>query len=149
MRARSIMDSYFAETGGQEFESEVVGILSDFAKREWGISAVKFSSEQQDRFEGTDVYVLGVPIDVTLDFERKNKTRRLQSLELDGVTIDLGVRFGNGRANFDTPVLVIGAESALGINKGNMWYALDVIKSNILNILDLGMDGYFQAAEVA
>ena len=92
-------DNYFFEASGHEFESGVVDIVSAFAKREWGKSAVKYSTEQQDRFEGTDMFVLGVPIDVTLAFERKNKTRKLETLELDGVTIDLGVRYGNGKAN--------------------------------------------------
>jgi len=141
-----VQDSYFFEAGGYEFESDVVAVVSAFAKNEWGNNAVKFSTVQQDRFEGTDLYVLGVPIDVTLAFEKKNKTRRLGKLKLDGVTIDLGIRFGNGRANFKTPVLVIGAETALGITKANMWYVLDVIKSNILKILDLGMDKYLLAA---
>ena len=88
-----------------------------------------------------------MPIDVTLAFDKKNKTRRLETLELDGVTIDLGIRFGNGKAQFKTPVLVIGAETALGITKSNMWITLEIIKSNILKILDLGMDKYFLAAE--
>ena len=143
----SIRNNYFFEAGGHEFESGVVDVLSAFAKREWGSSAVKFSTTQQDRYEGTDLFVLGVPIDVTLAFDKKNKTRRLETLELDGVTIDLGIRFGNGKAQFKTPVLVIGAETALGITKTNMWITLEIIKSNILKILDLGMDKYFLAAE--
>jgi len=142
-----VQDSYFFEAGGYEFESDVVSVVSSFAKREWGNNAVKFSTMQQDRYEGTDLFVLGVPIDITLDFERKNKTRRLGKLELDGVIIDIGIRFGNNRANFKTPVLVIGAETALGITKSNTWYVLDVIKSNVLKILDLGMDKYWLATE--
>jgi len=142
-----VQDSYFFESGGYEFESGVVGVVSAFAKREWGNDAVKYSTVQQDRYEGTDLFVLGVPIDITLAFEKKNKTRRLETLELEGVTIDLGIRYGNGKAKFKTPVLVIGAETALGITKRNMWYVLDVIKSNVLKILNLGMDKYLLAAE--
>jgi hypothetical protein len=144
---RTTRDNYFFESGGYEFESSVAEMVSSFAKREWGSGSVKFSTVQQDRYEGTDLYVLGVPIDITLAFERKNKTRRLDTLVLDGVTIELGIRIGNGKARFNTPVLVIGAETALGINKSNMWITLDVIKSNILKILDLGMDKYFLAPE--
>ena len=140
-------ERYFFEAGGYEFESEMADYLTLFARREWGSSAVKFSTARQDRFEGTDIFVLGIPIDITLDFAGKNKTKRLGTLELDGVTIDLGVRFGNGRAKFKTPVLVIGAETALGITKQNMWITLDIIKSNISQILDLGMDSYFQVVE--
>jgi len=88
-----------------------------------------------------------VPIDFTLAFDKKNKTRRLGSMEFDGVTIDFGIRFGNGKSNFQTPVLVIGAETVLGITKNNMYIALDTIKSNIFTILNQGMDDYFLAAE--
>ena len=143
----SISNHYFFESGGFEFEADIVDIVSNFAKREWGATAVKFSTERQDRFEGTDLFVLDVPIDVTLAFSEKNKTRRLGNLSFDGVTIDFGLRMGNGRANFKTPVLVIGAETALGITKENMWVVLDTIKSNIFDILDIGMDKYLDAVE--
>jgi len=45
------------------------------------------------------------------------------------------------------PVLVIGAATAIGITKANMWCALDIIKSNIHKILNTGMDEYFLATE--
>jgi hypothetical protein len=144
----NIRNNYFFEAGGLEFESEIVDIVSSFAKREWGIGAVKFSTVLQDRYEGTDIFILGVPIDVTLAFSRKNKTRRLGELMLDGVTVDFGVRFGNHKANFKTPVLVIGAGTAIGITKNNMWVALETIKANVQEILNTGMDGYFLATEV-
>jgi hypothetical protein len=143
----SIKNQYFFEADGHEFESGVVDIVSSFAKREWGIGAVKFSTMQQDRYEGTDVFVLGVPIDITLDFEKKNKTRRLGALTLNGVTIDFGVRIGNGKAIFKMPVLVIGAETAVGITRSNMWVVLDTIKSHVQEILNKGMDEYFLATE--
>lgn len=66
---------------------------------------------------------------------------------MDGVTIDFGVRFGNNKATFKTPVLVIGADSALGITRSNMWIALETIKDNIQKILNTGMDAYFFAIE--
>ena len=142
-----IRNSYFFEAGGLEFESEMVDIVSSFAKREWGIGAVKFSTAQQDRFEGTDLFVLGVPIDVTLAFAKKNRTRKLGALAINGVTIDFGVRYGNHKSTFKMPVLVIGAESAVGITKSNMWVALDTIKTNIQKILNQGMDEYFLETE--
>jgi hypothetical protein len=138
---------YFFENGGYKFESEMVDILSDSAKHLWGDKSVKFSTKQQDRFEGTDLFVLGVPMDITLAFDKKNKTRRLGTISMDGITINFGVRFGNGKANFKTPVLVMGAEAASGITNNNMWVALDTIKSNIREILDVGMDKYLLATE--
>jgi hypothetical protein len=138
---------YFFDAGGHEFESGVVDIVSSFAKHEWGIGAVKFSTVQQDRHEGTDLFVLGIPIDITLAFEQKDKTRKLGALSFNGVTIDFGVRFGNRKAKFKIPVLVIGAETALGISMSNMWVALDTIKFNIHKILNVGMDKYLLATE--
>jgi hypothetical protein len=82
-----------------------------------------------------------------LAFEKKNKTRKLGALTLNGVTIDFGVRFGNGKADFNLPVLVIGAETAVGITKSNMWVALDTVKSHVREILNKGMDEYFIATE--
>ena len=143
----NINNRYFFESGGHTFESEIVDIVSTFSKRIWGNNAIRFSTEYQDKYEGTDVFVLGVPIDVTIDFNKKNKTRRLGELALDGTTISFGVRFGNGKATFKTPVLVVGAETAVGITNGNMWIALDTIKSNIQEILNTGMDNYFLATE--
>lgn len=143
----NISNRYFFETGGHAFESEIVDIVSVFAKRIWGSTAVKFSTEQQDRYEGTDVFVLGVPVDVTLAFDKKNRTRKLGELTLNGVTITFGVRFGNRKATFKTPVLVVGAETAIGISNSNMWIVLDTIKANIQEILDTGMDNYFLATE--
>ena len=140
----SIRENYYFESSGYEFESEMAEFITSFAKREWGNSAIKFSTENQDRYEGTDMFLLGVPLDITLDFESKNKTKLLDTLVIDGVTIDLGVRFGNGKVDFQIPVLVIGAATALGIAKHNMYIVLDAIKSNILKILDMGMDRYFQ-----
>ena len=135
--------NYFFETGGQGFELEMADIVSLHARREWGAKAVRFGTQYQDKFEGTDFFVLGVPIDVTLAFEKKNKTRKLGSMNLDGLTIDFGIRFGNRKANFKTPVLVIGAHTAIGITMNNMWIALDTIKRNIHEILNIGMDKYF------
>lgn len=140
-------NKFFFETGSREFEYGIVDVVSTFAEREWGTGAVKISTAHQDRYEGTDLYVLGVPIDVTLAFDRKNKTRKLGAINLDGITIDFGIRFGNRKANFKIPVLVIGAETSLGITLNNMWVVLDIIKSNIQEILNIGMDKYLLATE--
>ena len=64
-------NSYFFEAGDHEFESEVVDVVSTFAKREWGASSVQFSTANQDRYEGTDLFVLGIPTDITLAFEKR------------------------------------------------------------------------------
>ena len=147
MYTRKTGDRYYFDTDGFEFESEIVDIVSRFAKRAWGNDTIKFATTQQDRYEGTDLFVLGIPTDFTLAFADKNKTRKLGDMVLDGVTVDFGVRFGNGKSVFQTPVLVMGVKTALGITRTNMWVALEAIKSNIQEILDTGMDKYFDATE--
>ena len=139
--------NYFFDADGYEFEDKIVDIVSVFAKRSWGNKAVKFSTTQQDRYEGTDLFVLGIPTDITLTFATKNKTRNLGRLVLDGVTVDFGIRFGNGKAMFQTPVLVIGAKRADGISKKNMWVVLDTIKTYVHEILDTGMGKYYDAVD--
>ena len=143
----SISERHFFEAGGYEFESEMIDIVSTFANKLWGDGSVKFSTTQQDRYEGTDLFVLGIPTDITFAFDEKNKTRKLGELNLDGVTVDYGIRFGNGKVKFKTPVLVIGAKTALGISKSNMWYTLGTIKEHLLEILETVMDGYLDEAE--
>jgi len=138
---------YFFETIGYEFETGMVDVVSSFAKKEWGIGAVKFNAVRQDHYESTDMFVLGIPIDVTLAFEKKSKTRRLGSLMLDGVTIEYGVRFGNSKAAFNVPVLVIGAATAIGITKSNVWHVMNTIKSYLHEILDTSMDHYLLATQ--
>ena len=141
------MNSIFRFSCGMEFESILLDTMYSFARKEWGISSVKFSTERQDKFEGTDITLLGVPIDITLAFDKKKKTRNLGNVNKDGVTISFGVRFGNAKANFSMPVLVIGAETAFETTKENMWVMLDTIKTHIKEILDIGMDKYFLATE--
>lgn len=137
---------YFFETTGLEFETEIIDKISLFSLKEWGVGAFKMSTLAEDRFEGADCFVLGIPIDITLAYEQKKRMKRLNcQLIFDGITVEFGVRFGNSQVQFDTPVLVIGVGSSLGVNKGNMWYALDMIKTNLKQILDTGMDAYFEA----
>lgn len=142
-----VYNHYYFDAGGHEFEAGIIDIVSAFARRAWGDRAVKFSTGRQDRYEGTDIFVLGIPIDITLAFAAKNMTRKLSGLEYNGVTLDFGIRVGNGKAKFKTPVLVIGAETAIGITKSNMWAVLDTIKSHIQEILDTGMDQYLLATD--
>ncbi|MCL2841619.1 MAG: hypothetical protein FWE05_12705 [Defluviitaleaceae bacterium] len=138
---------YFFESAGLEFESLMVDVITKMSKREWGAKSITFSTTKQDRFEGTDIFVLGVPMDITLAFSKKNRMKKLGSMVFDGVTVEFGLRFGNAKANFKTPVLVIGVETAIGITKSNMYVVLDTIKENVLNIINDAMDAYLVATE--
>jgi len=138
---------YFFESNSYEFEADMVDVITTFAKREWGVKSVKFSTRKQDLFEGTDLFVVGIPIDVTMNFAQKNNTQKLGEMDVDGISIDFGVRIGNGNVDFKTPVLVLGVESAAGIGRSNLWVVIETVKSNIKEILNKGMDKYLYATE--
>ena len=97
---------------------------------------------KEDLYEGTDCKVLDVPIDITVNFSGKNRTWRSRTeIILDLCTIKFGVRYGNGKVDFEEPVLVIGVESHIDIRTfmGNI---IDSVKKQISKILDTGMDIY-------
>lgn len=142
-------DKYSFESGGNEFEADMVDVISHYAQKEWGNSSITVSTMNQDRYEGTDVFVLGVPVDVTINYQNKRHTRKLTEMLFDGITVEFGLRTGNGRKTFKTPVLVVGVEAAAGITFGNMWAVIDSVKGKIGDILDTGMDEYFAATEPA
>ena len=140
---------YSSATMSKRFEDDILEAVSSFARRMWGPAAVKLSTERQDKHEGTDISVLGVPIDVTLNYGMKDKMRQVDEIRLDWLTVRLGIRFGNKYADFRTPVLVIGVESLAEIYMGNLWLAIDALKERIGDILEAGFDRYFVATEAA
>jgi hypothetical protein len=64
-----------------------------------------FATEQEDRKFGTDFFAYGVPMDVTLDFDGKDKLEVLPGrlkLDDDGNVVKFGMRFGNAHHDFET-----------------------------------------------
>jgi len=140
-----MFDRYFFERGGHDFESSMVEVIHQYARSAWGKGAITASTMKQDQFEGTDIFVLGVPVDITLAYEQKRQTRKLAQMSFDGITVEFGLRRGNGKSIFKTPVLVIGIEAAAGISYSNMQAVLGTIKHRIGDVINAGMDEYFGA----
>ena len=138
-----------ASTSGEKLEEMLMDEISRFAIKNWGKGAFKFSAIKQDRLDGVDFFVLGVPVDVTLNYNRKNRMRKLDiSLSFEGISVDFGIRFGNGKAQFKTPVLVIGIDSALRLTHSNMAGEIGLLRDGLDQILNSGMDAYFDACDV-
>ena len=141
------MKFYFDATG-YCFEADIIEEMGKFAVKEWGTKSFRFSTFSEDRYMGVDCYVLGVPVDVTLAYENKRRMKRLvYTLSYDGIEISFGVRYGNGRTVFEQPVLVIGVSNALGVKNSNLRYIIDNVKDNFREILNSGMDLYFETVD--
>jgi hypothetical protein len=115
-----------------------------FSKEEWGVGAFRFSTEREDKIEGADMYVLGVPIDFTLCIGKATRMRKIKTtIKIDGYAFEFGVRYGNAYHTYAQPVLVIGVEGGTKITKSNAYVLVDSIKRNCKNILNTAMDCYF------
>jgi len=139
---------YFFEKSslGIEFETDMVEVISSFAKKTWGTSSVKFTTTKQDRYEGTDLFVLGIPVDITTAYKTKKRMKHLKKIVRNGMVFELGLRYGNEYCTFKTPVLVIGVKTEYcEITKANSWCVLGDIKANIEEVLNIGMDKYLWA----
>ena len=133
---------------GIEFEDAVTQIVERYSLKSWGIGAFKFSTLKQDKFEGTDFTVLGVPMDITLNYEAKKRMIPVsRTLTYGNLSVQFGVKTGNVRKRFETPVLVLGFSSLWNVTKDNMWLIIDEIKNNLQEILEVGMDEYFAVTE--
>ena len=132
------------ESTGIEFEDRIIEKCGCVCIERWGAGAFSISTVSEDKLKGTDFFVLGVPIDVTLNI--KNKTHTTVSdftIDLGFVKVTFGVRFGNGRVKFETPVLVLGFETLLD-RKDVMKLTNLISKSELIEILNKGMDFYFE-----
>lgn len=135
---------HFFDKIGIEFETELIERISKVSRSEWGIGSFKFSTIKEDSFDGTDCTVLGVPIDVTLNYEGKKRMKRVRrAVEVNGITVSFGIRYGNRYHEFETPVLVIGIENAVEITRNNIGYTVESLRDSLKEILEIGMDEYF------
>jgi hypothetical protein len=134
---------YFFDSLGFTFEAAVVEYLYKSAVKAWGKRAVTYSTAREDKEEGVDFYVLKIPVDVTLNYAGKRRTKNLPCiLEHEGITVRFGVRFGNACHTFKTPVLVIGVEHVFNITRFNFMDVLDSLSCKIKEMLEIGMDAY-------
>lgn len=65
------------------------------------------SSREDDIYGGADFYYHRLPVDVTLNKNKKFTTYSSEVVDLPTCSIKVGARFGNGRAKFREPVMVL------------------------------------------
>lgn len=91
------VNTIFSMQTGKEFEDEFLSVIREKL-------SCKKSSEEDDRYQGTDLRIEGIPCDVTFFYSGKNYCQKVGDFK--GWT--LGIRTSNGHCRFKEPVLVIG-----------------------------------------
>ena len=113
---------------GEIFEDLLLERLEQF-------EGYEFSSKKSDIYEGTDFYYHRLPVDLTLNQNKRFVAYSDETVELPACSIKVGVRFGNGRKLFKEPVMVL-----LFLSKVGAYYSL------IAN--DINEDILEQAADI-
>ena len=132
---------------GEEFEDTIVEKIGTFSINTWKGGFKSTINTLLDTHGGTDFILLGVPMDVTLNYASKNYTKKISRIEFGFGGVTFGVRYGNGVVKFDTPVLVLGFDVV--IPNQYLVQAIDEISHNFSEILNAGMDAYFDTVEEA
>lgn len=135
-------------TAGRELENNFV--LS--ATKHYGVKHVRnMIGTWEDKTQGTDLIIDGLPIDITSNISNKFMTvkcRRGFMLERYGVEVYYAVRFGNsykGGTKFATPVLVIGVDFP---GSGRVFHDLvGTICYKVGEIVDMGIDLYYETID--
>lgn len=130
---------------GQEFEEVLVEKVGTFSAKKWGKCFHSTINTEMDTKGGTDFVLLGIPVDVTLNFEGKNYMSKIGSLSFDTANIHFGVRYGNGHCKFETPVLVVGFN--MNIPRQYLERTIDTLNGKMQEILERGMDLYLDAID--
>lgn len=65
------------------------------------------SSRESDRYWGTDFYFYRLPVDLSLNPNKKQVVWSINLIDLPSCSIKVGARFGNGRVKFEEPVMVL------------------------------------------
>lgn len=82
---------------------------------------IQNASVTEDRYAGTDLFLCGVPVDITEYPAGKNCYTPLFSVNCGVFQFSAGIRTGNGRVWFDRPVLVLGFELYPAPRRGKEW----------------------------
>lgn len=94
------MKMYMNIKKGEAFEDMLLEKLEQF-------EGYEFSSKKSDIYEGTDFYYHRLPVDVTLNRNKRFVVYSNETIDLPACSIKVGVRFGNGRKLFKEPVMVL------------------------------------------
>ena len=143
---------------GQSAQETLVLKLNRARKQGNEVEAHKLSSELadmyvEDQYNGTDMEVCGVRIDITTNFSNKKATPIKYVGETKSyfgghpVTLTYGIKTGNYHPNyekFQTPVVVIGfPEEELNVHNPEFTYNLtEFLKKNAQDIFDHALDLY-------
>lgn len=143
-----MLENFYFENSGISFESEVTEVIGTICEQSWGKTSFRYSSTKEDRYKGTDFWVLGVPVDVTLDIDRSSHTTLCKNeVEFDLGSFVFGVRTGNNYGTFEQPVLVIGVKSNLYISIKNYIDVVGFMKPKLKEVLEMGMDEYWNCVD--
>lgn len=132
---------------GQEFEDIIVEKVGYFSARQWGKGFHSTINTELDTKAGTDFILLGIPVDVTLNFSGKNYTTKVGQVSFKFGDVEFGVRYGNGHCQFETPVLVVGFN--MDIPRQYIERSIDQMNSKMQLILERGMDLYLDTVDPA
>lgn len=163
--ARNGYSNVFHMSLGHTLESELIDTFATFfykGNSKVDRSVFRFATVEEDKFFGTDAFMYGLPVDFTRNIKGKNHTTILDaSVDLPGVgKVTFGIRTGNGRVKFETPVLVIGvnlntgSEDDGGFIEGSMLkfslsHLIDAVKKQVQQIIDIGSGAYWDYCDAA
>ena len=139
-------------TWGNEFEDSLSFETHDYFREKKDFKAVEtLSGSEMDLYEGSDLKIWGVPVDLTFAFSAKdNMTVISQTVELECSTVKFGVRFGNthkGFTKFTTPVLVIGVDEDTRFIKMYLERLAESFRRHLNRILEVGFDSYWDTLD--
>ncbi len=133
----NILERELCNTFGRYFEKKSGAIKT---------SEFRWSTKEEDTKQGTDAFIYGLPVDFTCNFKNKDSMHDLKvGIRIPGVcNIHFGVRTGNWRFNFETPVLVIGFDTGKRLKQREVKTIVGTISCWINDIIETGSSAYWQ-----
>ncbi|MDO4271404.1 MAG: hypothetical protein Q4C83_00245 [Candidatus Saccharibacteria bacterium] len=142
---------------GELFEHTMIRVLKNVYK-ENPRAVVDYTGTRRDTHEGTDCTLMGIPLDITLNYEGKDKINNLvDTFELTSrangcgellANVKFGIRLGNRHAKFRLPVLVFGVSLMPTIN---FWryeeLIYDALRRDMRSMFDRMQDKYLDYCE--
>lgn len=137
---------------GRLLEKSLTDSLYDYADQSGEAGNEKVfrpSTEDEDLYEGTDMFIYGIPVDITSYIEGKDRTHLFDPVviidEQKGYYVQFGVRRGNSKEDFKIPVAVIGLSTYSG--QMSRWEIGDIterFQENIEEVITTLEDEYFK-----
>ncbi len=124
---------------GFEFEDEVVSVFKKYSEKMGTLRYFKeVSGTDLDTKQGTDLFVDGIPVDITSNFSEKRKMITLEDeVDVNGTAIKFGIRLGNGHITFKTPVMVVGIDASASFLNSYMDIIISEFAAKVDQIMDI------------